>query len=205
MDNTLILFVVSALVLLVIPGPAVLYIVARSIQGGVSAGIVSAGGVVTAGIVHVAAAAMGVSALLMKYPGAIASIKVLGGCYFVYLGISTLRAVRHDVTVDPNPRIRSYGRIYRDGFLVNLLNPKTILFFVAFLPQFVNWDKADPQRQFLILGAILVLLGFLTDSIYAIIAGRATRWMKQTGRKQNYQYYIPSAVYFGLGVFSFLS
>ena len=205
MGNTLILFVVAALVLLVIPGPAVLYIVARSIQGGVFAGIVSAGGVVTAGMLHVAAATMGLSALLMSYPGAIASIKVLGGCYFVYLGLSTLRAVRRDVTFDPNPLIPSYGRIYRDGFLVNLFNPKTILFFVAFLPQFVNWDKADPQRQFLILGAILVLLGFLTDSIYAIIAGRATRWIKQTGQKHNYQYYIPSVIYFGLGVVSFLS
>ena len=94
---------------------------------------------------------------------------------------------------------------YRKDGELHLFNPKTILFFVAFLPQFVNWDKADPQRQFLILGAILVLLGFLTDSIYAIIAGRATRWIKQTGRKQTYQYYIPSAVYLGLGAFSFLS
>ena len=145
--------------MLVIPGPAVLYIVGRSIQQGFWAGFVSGVGVATGGLLHVAAATAGLSALIMSVPTAIGMIKVFGGVYLMLLGITNLKKLGHTDNAGLLTDRSSYSRLYWDGFFVNLFNPKTILFFVAFLPQFIDWEKADPQMQFLTLGIVLVSLG----------------------------------------------
>ena len=132
-------------------------------------------------------------------------IKVFGGVYLMLLGITTLKKVklRDNAGFLTNPR--SYSKLYWDGFFVNLFNPKTILFFVAFVPQFVDWEKTDPQMQFLTLGAVLVLLGLLTDSIYAFVAGKITKWLEASGNRRNLLNYIASAIYISLGIIVFLS
>ena len=198
------LFLFAALVLLITPGPAVFYIVARSVQQGSWAGIVSAVGVVTGGFIHVLAGTVGLSAIVLSSPIAFTTIKYLGALYLVYLGFRAFFGKgRSD---DPNLRLRpgQLGRVYRDGLLVNLFNPKTVLFFIAFLPQFVDSTLGNPGKQFLVLGTIMVSMGLVTDSIYAVMAGRASEWLKKPGGRLSYQQWFAGTVYLGLGVLTLL-
>src|SRR6202050_5762037 len=131
-------FCVAAILLLLTPGPAVLYIVARSVEQGRIAGLASVCGITTGTLVHVLAAALGLSALLASSALAFAAVKYAGAGYLIYIGARRiLRRTGAAAERIQLPR-RSLGRLYRDGFVVNLLNPKTALFFLAFLPQFVD-------------------------------------------------------------------
>ena len=202
--SELLLFVIAALVLLITPGPAVFFIVAKSVQQGSWAGIVSATGVVTGGFIHVLAGTVGLSALVLSSPIAFATVKYLGALYLVYLGFRAI--LGKDQSGDPNLQLErsQLGRVYRDGLVVNLLNPKTILFFIAFLPQFVDSAGANPGIQFLLLGTIMVSMGLVTDSIYAVAADRASRWLMKGKGRLSYHQWFAGAVYLGLGVFTLL-
>ena len=203
--SNLSLFIVASFVLLVTPGPAVFYIVARSVQQGTWAGIVSAGGVVTGGFMHVLAGTVGLSALVLSSPVAFSIVKYLGALYLVYLGFRALlgKDQRGGLKLySEPPQLR---RVYLDGLVVNLLNPKTILFFIAFLPQFVDATRDTLGVQFLILGTILVLMGLVTDSIYATVAGSASRWLqKSSATKSSDYHWLAGMVYLSLGVFTLL-
>jgi threonine/homoserine/homoserine lactone efflux protein len=169
---TLALFAGAALLLLVIPGPSVLYIVTRSATQGRQAGFASVLGVHTGTLVHVTAAALGLSALLVASATAFTVVKIGGGAYLVYLGVR--RLLDHssaDATVSSAPGRSSLRRIYTQGVVVNVLNPKTALFFLAFLPQFLDRDRGPIPLQVAVLGAEFVLLGFISDGIYALLAG----------------------------------
>jgi threonine/homoserine/homoserine lactone efflux protein len=170
----LLVFVAASLALLVIPGPAVMYIVARSIDQGRSAGIVSALGLAAGSVILIAAAAFGVSALLAASPVAFDVVRYAGAAYLAFLGIRT--ALSKPVPVaDTHSSREPLGRIFAEGVVVNLLNPKTALFFFAFLPQFVN-PQGNVRLQIVALGLTFSLMGMATDSIYAIVAGAiATR------------------------------
>ena len=198
------LFLVAAFVLLITPGPAVFYIVARSVQQGSLAGIVSAVGVVTGGFIHVLAGTVGLSALVLSSPIAFTTVKYFGALYLVYLGFRAFSG--KDQSGDPYLQLspRELGRVYRDGLLVNLFNPKTILFFIAFLPQFVDSTRSNPGMQFLLLGTIMVSMGLATDSMYATMAGRASQWLRKTGRRLSYHQWFAGTVYLGLGIFTLL-
>jgi threonine/homoserine/homoserine lactone efflux protein len=193
------LFVAAALVLLVTPGPAVLYIVARSIDQGRRAGLVSMLGVHAGTLVHVAAAAAGLSALLAASATAFGVVKYLGAAYLVYLGIRRL--------LDRTPA-RSRGRIgerslrhaFVDGVVVNVLNPKTGLFFLAFLPQFADMARGGVGAQILTLGLIFVMLGLITDGLYALGAGSVARWLRGNPRFAVSERWIAGGMYVGLGV-----
>ncbi len=137
--HTLALFAVAAFLLAVVPGPAVVYIVTQSIDGGRVAGLASAAGIGTGGLVHVMFAAVGLSALLLRSAVAFEVVKYAGAAYLIVMGIR--RLMEKDVEPDPDViHERSLWRLYRQGVVVNVLNPKTALFFFAFLPQFVNPD-----------------------------------------------------------------
>src|SRR5437763_8809060 len=131
------LFLLAALGLLFIPGPAVLFVVTRSVDQGKQAGVVSAAGIGVADLVHTTAAAFGLSALLLTSALAFTIVKYLGAAYLIYLGVETYLA-REESQQAQVPASRSLSQLFAQGFLVNLLNPKTALFFYAFLPQFVN-------------------------------------------------------------------
>ena len=202
--SNILLFLIAALALLVTPGPAVFYVVAQSVQQGSWAGIISAAGVVTGGFIHVLAGTAGLSALVLSSPTVFTTVKYLGALYLVYLGFRALLGKdRADV---PNFQLkpRQLWRVYRGGLVVNLLNPKTILFFVAFLPQFVDSTHGNPGIQFLLLGTILVTMGFVTDSIYAVAAGRASRWLQESTGRFPYHHWLAGTVFLGLGVFTLL-
>ncbi len=145
-SSSLLLFVSAALVLLAIPGPAVLYVTSRSIGLGRSAGLVSALGIGVGTLVHVAAAAVGLSALLMSSAAAFSAVKYLGAAYLIYLGVQKLR---REEFLDPSqeaPRVK-LSRVFGQGIIVNILNPKTALFFFAFLPQFVDASRGSLSRD----------------------------------------------------------
>ena len=192
-SHALALFAAAALALLLVPGPAVLYIVAQSAEHGRLAGIVSVAGVHLGTLVHVAAAAAGLSALIVSSAVAFSVVKYAGAAYLVYLGI---RRLLTSEAAELEPRDQPLSELFVQGVVVNVLNPKTAFFFLAFLPQFV-----DPERtvwtQVVILGLTFVLLGFLSDGLYALAAGTLGRWLRARWRMLRY---ASGSVFVGLGV-----
>ena len=163
------LFVLAALALLLVPGPAVLYIVTRSAAHGRRAGFASVLGIEAGSLVHAMAAALGLSALLLTSALAFQVVKYAGAVYLVYLGVRTLFS-RDDEAGPMAPTQANLTQLFAKGFLVNLLNPKTALFFYAFLPQFVDPSRGAVQGQIFMLGMMFVILATCTDSLYALHA-----------------------------------
>jgi threonine/homoserine/homoserine lactone efflux protein len=197
--STLALFLLAALGLLLIPGPAVLYIITRSVAQGRRAGLASVLGVELAGLTHAAAATLGLSALLLTSALAFNVVKYLGAAYLIYLGVRTFLA-REESQQAQIPPSRSLSQLFAQGFLVNLLNPKTALFFYAFLPQFVNPARGPVAAQILLFGALFVLLAFCTDSLYALLGSTVGRWLFRNVRFQRIRRYITGSIYIVLGV-----
>jgi threonine/homoserine/homoserine lactone efflux protein len=197
------LFISAALVLLLIPGPAVLYIVGRSVEQGRLAGFVSDLGIHTATLVHVVAASLGLSAVLASSALAFSVVKYAGAAYLIWLGFKKIfgriEAPDVDVTL-PGRGGRGYGRLFRDGFFVNLLNPKTALFFLAFLPQFVEVSRGHVAMQIAFLGLLFTLLGFITDGCYALAAGTAGNWLKRSRAYLKFERYVSGLLFVGLGL-----
>jgi threonine/homoserine/homoserine lactone efflux protein len=193
------LFISAALVLLLIPGPAVLYVVARSVQQGRMAGFVSDLGIHAATLVHVLAAALGLSALLASSALAFGIVKYAGAAYLIWLGLKKIfgRAEITDAGAQSNGY--SHGRLFRDGFVVNLLNPKTALFFLAFLPQFVEPSRGHVAMQIAFLGLLFALLGFVSDGCYVLAAGAAGNWLKRSRGYVRLERYVTGVLFIGLG------
>lgn len=202
--STLTLFFVAALVLLVTPGPAVLYIVARSIDQGRMAGIASTLGVGVGTLFHVAAAALGLSALLLSSALAFNIVKYLGAAYLIYLGIQKL-LVREEVQPVQVLAHKHTAQIFYQGIVVNLLNPKTALFFFAFLPQFVDASQGPVALQVLILGLIFVVMGICSDGLYALTAGTLGHWLRGNLGFLRGQRYFAGIAYIFLGITTALS
>ena len=192
-------FVAAALALLLIPGPAVLYITARSASQGRLAGLVSVLAIETANFTQAVAAALGLSAILLSSAMAFNVVKYLGAAYLIYLGICKLLAREEDVE-NESVQTESLSRIYWQGFAVNILNPKTAFFFLAFLPQFVSPEKGNVTAQTLLLGAIFVGLAIITDSMYALLASSVAGRLKGNKNFQKGGRYFAGLVYIGLGI-----
>ena len=193
------LFIVASVVLLLTPGPAVLFIVARSIQQGRAAGLVSVLGIHLGTIVHITAAAVGLSALLVQSALAFAIIKYLGAAYLIWMGIRTL--LSKDPEADaPVVAADPLRRVFRDGFVVNLLNPKTAIFFLAFLPQFVDPARGALHWQILALGVTFMGLGILSDGKFALVAGAAGEFLRRNRRFLRLQRWFAGISFIGLGI-----
>jgi threonine/homoserine/homoserine lactone efflux protein len=192
--TTIMFFALAALALLVVPGPAVLYIVTRSVESGRRVGLASVAGVHVGTVVHVLAAAAGLSALLVSSATAFALVKYAGAAYLVVLGVRRLLE-RHDA-VTPEPAPTSPRRAFAQGVVVNVLNPKTALFFLAFLPPFLDPRRGPVFVQVLVLGLTFIAIGLLSDSAYALAAALlAGRWRAvRVGRR------VSGLVYIGLGL-----
>ena len=170
--STLALFALAALALIAIPGPNMVFVATRSMSEGRRSGLASALGLETGTIIHVCAAAAGLSALIASSATAFNALRYLGAVYLVYLGIRALRQ-RPTTAEGEAPTPVSLSRAYRQAIVVQLLNPKVALFFLAFLPQFVDPAHGPVWTQVLVLGAILGALGFLMDCLYAIVSAAA--------------------------------
>lgn len=197
-------FLLAALILLLTPGPAVLYIIARSVDQGRVAGFVSVLSIETGNSVHVLAATLGLSAILMSSTLAFAVVKYLGAAYLIYLGIRRLlaRDQSHEIVRFQKQSLR---RIFSQGVLVATLNPKTALFFLAFLPQFVDPSAGSVTLQLLTLGGLFVTMAIVTDSIYALLSSTAGGWLKRNRSFLRAERYVVGSVYIGLGVTAALS
>lgn len=192
-------FMIAAAALLITPGPAVLYIIARSIDQGRLAGIVSVLGIASGALFHIAAAALGLSALLMSSALAFNLVKYVGAAYLIYLGVRKLLAhAELETSVVTAPK--KLTRIFYEGMVVNLLNPKTALFFFAFLPQFVDVRQGPAAPQILALGLIFTIMAILSDSTYALLAGSAGHWLKGNRHFLHAQRYVAGTVYIALGI-----
>ncbi len=193
-------FAVAALALLLTPGPAVLYIVARSVEQGRIAGLASVCGITTGTLVHVLAAALGLSALLASSALAFAVVKYAGAAYLIYVGVRRILDRSGAPTAAQDLPRRTLRRLYRDGFVVNLLNPKTALFFLAFLPQFVDPSRGGVAFQVVFLGLTFALMGLMSDGLYALAAGSAGRWVRRNSRALRWQRCVTGGVFIGLGL-----
>ena len=193
------LFVAASVVLLLTPGPAVLYIVARSVKQGRAAGLVSVLGIHLGTIVHVAAAAVGLSALVVSSALAFAIVKYLGAGYLIWIGIRTFMAGDLDPEALAVPAEPLY-RVFRDGFVVNLFNPKTAIFFLAFLPQFVDPGRGVLHWQILVLGLTFMSLGIVSDGVFALVAGTAGNFLRRNRRFLRSQRWFAGTSFIGLGV-----
>ncbi|MER3438753.1 MAG: RhtB family transporter [Chloroflexota bacterium] len=196
--SPLLVFVFAALALLLIPGPAVLYIVARGIQQGRAAGVMSALGAGAGGVMHVLAATAGLSALLLSSALAFSMVKYLGAAYLLVLGVRTLRGAGSAVAL-AEPPMRLW-RVFVQGAIVNVLNPKVALFFFAFLPQFVGPARGDVAGQLLFFGCLYVTLGIMSDSAYGLLAGTAGHWLRARPRFLHRQHLVSGSIYIGLGL-----
>lgn len=196
-------FLVAGVALAVTPGPGVFYIVTRSLLHGRRAGLVSVAGVALGNLGNAIAASLGLAALFAVSSLAFLAVKYLGACYLVYLGVRLLRA-RPNPEAEPATAATPAGRVFRDGLVVALLNPKTTVFFAAFLPQFMD-PAAPPMAQALLLGALFVAIAAVTDTVYALVADavapRLTRGRNPGcgGRR------LGGGILVGLGLFTALS
>ena len=197
--STLLLFCSAALVMLVIPGPSVLYIVTRSVDQGRRAGLVSVLGTHTGSLVHVAGAAFGLSALIVSSALAFSAVKYAGAAYLIWLGIRRWRAGDRSVAAarDSSAPLSS---LFRQGVVVQVLNPKTAVFFLAFLPQFIDVERGSVTAQILVLGVLFIALGLLSDGTYALAASAIGGMLRRSVRARRAERYVSSGVYVGLGV-----
>lgn len=203
--STLVVFMVASFVLIVSPGPAVMYIVTRSIDQGRRTGLVSVLGIGTGAMMQVIIATLGLSALLVSSSLAFYLIKYLGAAYLIYLGIRKLleKQAPLDVSIEAKPR--NLWRAFYQGVIVNLFNPKVALFFMVFLPQFADPARGSIGGQFLLLGTIFVVIGILSDSMYALLAGTIRHWLKGSVAFLRGQRYFAGSMYVALGVTTALS
>jgi threonine/homoserine/homoserine lactone efflux protein len=197
--TTLLLFAGAALALLVVPGPSVIYIVTRGIHQGRAAALVSVVGVTTATLVHTVFAATGLSAILASSSVAFSVVKYAGSAYLVYLAVRTWLDRSEEQLERPRPTA-DLRRVYLEGFLVNLLNPKTALFILALLPQFVDPARGATGVQILVLGVILASLGLLSDGTYALASGSIGSWLRRRRSIAGIQRRVSAAIYAALGI-----
>ena len=197
---TLSLFIAAAAVLVVLPGPNTLYIVARSLEQGTLAGLVSCVGVLVATLVHVSGAALGLSALVLASPLAFNLLRYGGAAYLVVLGLRALRRPEGGATVPAQAPAGGYAQLFAHGVMVNLLNPKTVLFITAFLPQFVQVERGAIPAQIFLLGGVLITVGLVSDAAYALAAGRAATWLQTRSSLSRWQGRVAGVVYLGLGL-----
>lgn len=194
-------FLLASFVLAVTPGPAVLYVVTRSLVQGRRSGLVSVAGVAIGNVGNAVAASVGLAAVFALSSLAFTIVKYAGAAYLVYLGLRMMRAPAGEASAAA-PAPPPPGRVFRDGLLVALLNPKTTLFYAAYLPQFLSGGR--PLLQSLALGLLFVALASVTDTVYALSAGLVASRLKREGAGLPWRR-LGGGVFVGLGLFTALS
>jgi threonine/homoserine/homoserine lactone efflux protein len=197
--HTVAVFAAAVVVFAVVPGPAVFYIVTRSVSQGRRAGVVSAASIASGTFVHVVAATVGLSALLASSAAAFSIIKYAGAAYLIYLGVKALRS-RPAEEAGPDLAGQSLWQVFREGWVVAVLNPKTALFFLAFLPQFVDPARGPAALQLMVLGVLLVAIAAASDTSYALLTGSASGWLRNRAHLLRRGRLVTGGAYITLGV-----
>ena len=196
--GTFALFSLAAVALAVVPGPAVTYIVTQSVDKGRRAGLVSAVGVASGGLVHVTAATIGLSALIASSATAFTAVKLVGAAYLIVVGIRRILARDDDSEPDTPPA--PLQKLYVQGLVVNILNPKTALFFLAFLPQFVDPGRGSVALQVAALGCLFVAIALCSDVTYALAADALAGRFRRHGAAARLRRYVSGGIFIALGV-----
>jgi threonine/homoserine/homoserine lactone efflux protein len=191
-------FLTAAVILAITPGPGIFYVLARSLRGGRKEGVLSAAGTFLGGLVHVAAAAFGLSAILAASAIAFETVRYAGAAYLIYLGYRMIRSRNQDLALDS---AGTSGGTFIQGVMTEVLNPKTALFFLSFIPQFVSIQQGHVALQFLVLGAISVTLNTCADVLVACFAGPLGSSMKRNARLRSGQRTASGVAMIGLGVY----
>jgi threonine/homoserine/homoserine lactone efflux protein len=192
------LFVPAAVAILLIPGPAVLYVVTRSVGQGRAAGLVSALGLGLGNMFHVVAAALGLSALVASSAIAFSAVKYIGAAYLILIGIRRWLEKDDERVADKPPK--TLRKIFGQGVIVNVLNPKVALFFLAFLPQFVEPARGGVAWQVFWLGLTFAVVGVITDSIYGFVGGTIGRLLRTSARFRRSERYVSGGIFISLGI-----
>jgi threonine/homoserine/homoserine lactone efflux protein len=203
--TTLTIFIAATAAVLVVPGPSVLFIVARTLEHGRRGGLVSTLGVETGALLHVGAATVGVSALVASWPAAMLVVKLAGTGYLLVLGVRALRRSGDVAFPGAGPAGSTTGRLFRQGLLVDALNPKTTMFFLAFLPQFVDPAAGAVAMQSLAFGLCFVALATLSDGGYALLAGTVAERLRRSPAARARVRRASGAAYIGLGAITGLA
>jgi threonine/homoserine/homoserine lactone efflux protein len=198
--DTFLVFAGAAFVLIAIPGPAVLFVVSQSLAHGRRAGLASAAGTASGEFLHVVAAAVGLSAVVASSTAAFETVKLIGAAYLILLGIKTLLTRTHGDAIEGAERPGvSRRRAYWRGYRVGALNPKTALFFLAFLPQFVHPERGAVAVQALLLGTVFCLIAWMSDSTYALVVGTLADRMRRSRAVARTRRWVSGTVMVALG------
>jgi threonine/homoserine/homoserine lactone efflux protein len=192
------LFCLASVALAVVPGPAVTYIVTQSVDKGRRAGLTSALGVASGGLVHVAAATAGLSAVIASSATAFTTVKLVGAVYLVVVGVRRILSKDPDAEIEVQPA--PLRQLYTQGVIVNVFNPKTALFFLAFLPQFVNADKGSVALQVGLLGITFAVIALASDAMYALLASFLAGKLRRSGTGAKIRRWISGGIFIALGV-----
>jgi threonine/homoserine/homoserine lactone efflux protein len=194
------MFALTGLLLNLTPGNDMLYVIARSSGQGTKAGVISALGIGVGCIVHILAAVIGLSALIAQSATAFDIIKYVGAAYLVYLGAKSLLSKKHSIKIDHTLEQLSYKKIFWQGFITNVLNPKVALFFLAFLPQFINIHKGNTSLQILFLGTWFNFVGTIVNVLVALLFGKIGAWLSKSPRFIQWQERITGTILIALGI-----
>lgn len=198
---TLLAYLAAAVVLVIIPGPGTAWIVAQTVAGGTARGMRAGLGLETATLIHALAAGLGLSALLATSALAFEALKYAGAAYLVWLGIKAWRSGEQAPADDPHPApVRDPGGVYWRSVVTGVLNPKVALFFLAFLPQFVHPERGLVWLQFLVLGALLSVIGFSNSAVLSTMIGRFGRRLRGNGRFALWRQRALGTFFIGLGL-----
>lgn len=209
MSPTFATFLLASLVLAILPGPGVIYILTRTLRQGRAAGLASVCGIALGNLANAVVASLGLAIVIAASATAFTAVKIMGAAYLVFLGFQALRskaaAEPTDAeSADEHALAMLAPRLFRDGFLVALLNPKTAVFFAAFLPQFIH-PAAAPLAQTLFLGCVFVAIALCTDTVYVFAAAALASTLRRSSRWRFYGRYLSAAAFFGLGVYAALA
>jgi len=196
--STFALFALAAVLLAIVPGPAVTYIVTQSVDKGRRAGLFCALGVASGGVVHVAAATVGLSALIASSATAFTVVKLVGAAYLIVVGVRRILARGEEEVTQAEPA--DARKLYVQGAVVNVLNPKTALFFLAFLPQFVDPHRGSVTLQIAVLGMLFSLIALTSDAAYALLADALAGRVRRSGTGARLRRWVTGGIFVGLGI-----
>jgi threonine/homoserine/homoserine lactone efflux protein len=198
--NDFLLFALASLMLNITPGNDMLYVATRSTSQGVKAGIVSALGIAGGCIIHLLAAVVGLSAIIANSAIAFDIIKYVGAAYLIYLGIKSILSKQNKFSIHHSVEKKSLSKLFSQGALTNVLNPKVALFFLAFLPQFIHPEKGNTATQILLLGLWFNFSGTIVNSTVAILFGKLGNWLADKQSFIKWQNKITGLLLVGLGI-----
>lgn len=202
--TTLLAFIGASMIVLLTPGPGVLYVVTRGAFQGRTAAVVSAAGLSVGALAHVAFAVIGLSALLVASATAFAIVNYVGAAYLIWIGLQMI-LTRSRLTPGEPPPPQPMRRLFRDGVIITVFNPKVAIFFLAYLPLFADPAAGAVWNQLLLLGVIYAVLAFFSDSAYGILAGTARNWVRSRVLHSRFMQWLSGGIFVGLGVFTALA